>query len=323
MQKAVPKYASDESEPEPESPSASEGEDATSDDEQSASRTNKDTISKVKSILGFGDEDSDNGTPKVSDSETDTDMEGDDTEGEGLDDEGQLEEVPSIKNGFSKLLGSLKNAVSNIGSDSGSAAVEAEAANIDKPGRRKGKSAAAAETSSKPSSASASASRKKKIRGIQPTEAELGYNSDEDEGDNSDDENMDDDDDDESKLKKFDKDLREDYLVNFHPESLIQNYDEIYNLARVVRDANGVIVDSLHRTLPMMTKYEKTRILGQRAKQINDGATAFVKIPENVIDGYLIAIKELEEKKIPFIIRRPLPNRGSEYWMVEDLEIVI
>jgi DNA-directed RNA polymerase subunit K/omega len=319
MQKAVPKYASDESEPEPESPSASEGEDedVDSDEEKSASRTNKETISKVKSILGFGDEDSDNGSPKVSDSETDTDMEGDDTEGEGLDEEGQLEEVPSIKNGFSKLLGSLKNAVGNIGSDSGSAAVEAEA------GRRKGKSAAAAaaETSSKP--ASASASRKKKVRGIQPTEAELGYNSDDDEGDNSDDENMDDDDDDESKLKKFDKDLREDYLVNFHPESLIQNYDEIYNLARVVRDANGVIVDSLHRTLPMMTKYEKTRILGQRAKQINDGATPFVKIPENVIDGYLIAIKELEEKKIPFIIRRPLPNRGSEYWMVEDLEIVL
>jgi DNA-directed RNA polymerase subunit K/omega len=318
MQKAVPKYASDESEPEPESPSASEGEDedVDSDEEKSASRTNKETISKVKSILGFGDEDSDNGSPKVSDSETDTDMEGDDTEGEGLDEEGQLEEVPSIKNGFSKLLGSLKNAVGNIGSDSGSAAVEAEA------GRRKGKSAAAAaETSSKP--ASASASRKKKVRGIQPTEAELGYNSDDDEGDNSDDENMDDDDDDESKLKKFDKDVREDYLVNFHPESLIQNYDEIYNLARVVRDANGVIVDSLHRTLPMMTKYEKTRILGQRAKQINDGATPFVKIPENVIDGYLIAIKELEEKKIPFIIRRPLPNRGSEYWMVEDLEIVL
>jgi DNA-directed RNA polymerase I, II, and III subunit RPABC2 len=308
MQKAPPKYASDESEPEPDSPSASEGEDVTSDDEQP---TKKDTISKVKSILGFGDEDSDNGTPKVSDSETETD--GDETE--DADEEGEPEEVPSIKNGFSKLLGSLKNAVSNIGSDSGSAAVEAEETNIDKPGKRKGKSAA--ETSSKPSS------RKKKIRGIQPTEAELAYNSDEDEGGNSDDENMDDDEDTDSKLKKFDKDLREDYLVNFHPESLIQNYDEIYNLARVVRDANGVVVDSLHRTLPMMTKYEKTRILGQRAKQINDGATPFVKVPEGVIDGYLIAIKELEEKKIPFIIRRPLPNRGSEYWMVEDLEIVI
>ena len=41
---------------------ASEGEDedVDSDEEKSASRTNKETISKVKSILGFGDEDSDN-----------------------------------------------------------------------------------------------------------------------------------------------------------------------------------------------------------------------------------------------------------------------
>lgn len=324
MKKNDSKYASDDSEPEPEpeSPSASEGEDVNSDEEQSSSRTNRNTINKVKSILGFGNEDSDDASPKVSDSETETDMEGDDTEGEDIDENGQLEEVPSIKNGFSKLLGSLKNAVGNIGSESGSAAVEAEEANINKAGRRKGKSSGAAASES--SSKLASSSRKKKVRGIQPTQAELAYNSDDDEGANSDDENMDDDnEDDESKLKKFDKDVREEYLVNFHPESLIQNYDEIYNLARVVRDENGVIVDSLHKTLPMMTKYEKTRILGQRAKQINDGATPFVKVPEGVIDGYLIAMKELEEKKIPFIIRRPLPNRGSEYWMVEDLEIII
>jgi len=248
-------------------------------------------------------------------SETDTATEGDDTEGEDeyqdIEEGDEGEEKPSVMTGFSKLLGSLKNAVSAIGSDTGAAAAEVGEANDEPPSRRKGKSA---------TSARAASSRKKKSRGIQPTEEELAYNSEEQGG--SDDENMDDDDD-ESKLKKFDKELREDYLINFHPESLIQNYDEIYNLARVVRNDNGVIIDSLHRTLPMMTKYEKTRILGQRAKQINDGASPFVKVPEGVIDGYLIALKELEEKKIPFIIRRPLPNRGSEYWMVEDLEVVI
>ena len=294
----------------------SDDEGETSDDQSELSPTN--LKNKVKSILGFGEEDSDNPSPKASDSETETETEGDDSEGEG-EDEG--EEKPNLKSGFSKLLGSLKNAVSGIASDTGSAAVEAGKANVDKPGRRKGQSVASAAAAA----SSKASSRKKKLRGVQPTEEELAYNSDED-GD-GDDENMDagdgDDDDDESKLKKFDKELREDYLVKFHPESLIQNYDEIYNLARVVRDANGVIVDSLHKTLPMLTKYEKTRILGQRAKQINDGATPFIKVPEGVIDGYLIAIRELEEKKIPFIIRRPLPNRGSEYWMVEDLEIVI
>ena len=314
----APKYASDR---ESASASASEDEDVNSDEEKTPV---KDTIGKVKSMLGFGEEDSDNPSPKASDSETETETEneGDDSEGEEVEGEGEGEgeEKPSVKSGFSKLLGSLKKAVSSMGSDSGSAAVEAEQANIDKSSRGKGKSVASAAAAASSKSAS---SRRKKTRGIQPTEEELAYKSEEGEEGNSDDENMDDDDDDDSKLKKFDKELREDYLVNFHPESLIQNYDEIYNLARVVRDANGVVVDNLHKTLPMMTKYEKTRILGQRAKQINDGATPFVKVPEGVIDGYLIALKELEEKKIPFIIRRPLPNRGSEYWMVEDLEIII
>jgi DNA-directed RNA polymerase I, II, and III subunit RPABC2 len=309
---STPKYASDP-ESDSASPSASEDEDVNSDEEKTPV---KDTIGKVKSILGFGEEDSDN--PDVV-SGSDTETEGDDSEGEeGEGEEGEGEEKPNLKSGFSKLLGSLKKAVSNIGSDSGSAAVEAEQANIDKSSRGKGKSVASAAVASKSAS-----SRRKKTRGIQPTEEELAYKSEEGEEGNSDDENMDDDDDDDTKLKKFDKELREDYLVNFHPESLIQNYDEIYNLSRVVRDANGIVIDNLHKTLPMMTKYEKTRILGQRAKQINDGATPFVKVPEGVIDGYLIALKELEEKKIPFIIRRPLPNRGSEYWMVEDLEIVI
>jgi DNA-directed RNA polymerase subunit K/omega len=131
-----------------------------------------------------------------------------------------------------------------------------------------------------------------------------------------------DDDDMDKKLKKFDSEVRDDYLAKFHPECMMQNYDEIYNLARVVRDDRGVIVDELHKTLPLLTKYERTRVLGQRAKQINDGAIPFVKVPEGVIDGYLIALKELEEKKIPFIIRRPLPNRGSEYWHLEDLQII-
>ena len=144
----------------------------------------------------------------------------------------------------------------------------------------------------------------------------------EDEGEEGSDKYDSDDDDMDKKLKKFDSEVRDDYLAKFHPECMMQNYDEIYNLARVVRDDRGIIVDELHKTLPILTKYERTRVLGQRAKQINDGAMPFVKVPEGVIDGYLIALKELDEKKIPFIIRRPLPNRGSEYWHLEDLQII-
>lgn len=129
-----------------------------------------------------------------------------------------------------------------------------------------------------------------------------------------------DDEDGEEYLKKFDKEINKNYIMNFHPECITHNYDEVEALTKVVRDKNNNIMDDLHRTIPYLTKYERTRIIGQRAKQINAGGTAFVKVPENVIDGYLIAELELKEKRIPFIIRRPLPNGGSEYWNVRDLE---
>ena len=132
--------------------------------------------------------------------------------------------------------------------------------------------------------------------------------------------NDDSDDDDEVYLTKFDKEINQNYLLNNHPECTIQNYDEIVALSKVVRDKNNIIIDELHKTIPYLTKYERARILGQRTKQINAGATTFVKVHENMIDGYLIAELELQQKRIPFIIRRPLPNGGSEFWCVKDLE---
>ena len=140
-----------------------------------------------------------------------------------------------------------------------------------------------------------------------------------------DDEDEDDDSDEPDNAEYFQKlksNVRESFVSTYHPESFSHNYDEIQTLSRVVRNSAGVIVDDLHKTIPFMTKYEKTRILGQRAKQINEGAQPFIKIDSTVIDGYLIAVKELEQKKTPFIIRRPLPNGGSEYWRIQDLEIL-
>jgi DNA-directed RNA polymerase I, II, and III subunit RPABC2 len=138
---------------------------------------------------------------------------------------------------------------------------------------------------------------------------------------------MDEDDDDEDEdeetyLQKFNNEINKNYLVEYHPECVIHNYDEIITLTKVVRDKNNNIIDDLHKTLPYLTKYEKARILGQRAKQINSKATVFVKVPDNIIDGYLIAELELKEKRIPFIIRRPLPCGGCEYWSLKDLEII-
>jgi len=138
----------------------------------------------------------------------------------------------------------------------------------------------------------------------------------------SDDEDDDEDDYDENYLQKFDEKTQQNIISEYHPELQTHNYTEVEILARVVRDGDGNIIDPLHQTLPFITRYEKAKILGERAKQINAGAPIFVEVEPSVIDGYLIALKEFEEKKIPFIIKRPLPNGGCEYWKFKDLELL-
>jgi DNA-directed RNA polymerase I, II, and III subunit RPABC2 len=123
-------------------------------------------------------------------------------------------------------------------------------------------------------------------------------------------------------LQKFNAEINKEYILEHHQECIISNYDEIATLAVVVRDKNGNVVDDLHRTPPYLTKYERARILGQRAKQINAGAPVYVKVPEKVIDGYLISELELRSKRIPFIIKRPIPGGACEYWNVKDLEVI-
>lgn len=155
---------------------------------------------------------------------------------------------------------------------------------------------------------------------ISPTIADiLKYNGDEKVESDSDADTTDDEDEDYlQKLKNISKDS---YIADFHPDSIIHNFDEVLKLSKVSRNKMGNIIDPYHRTIPKLTKYEKAKILGQRAKQIDSGAKAFVNVPPTTLEGYLIALDELKQKKIPFIIRRPIPGGGSEYWPVYELEL--
>ena len=123
-------------------------------------------------------------------------------------------------------------------------------------------------------------------------------------------------------LQKFNDTLKQNVITEHHPELIVQNYHEVEEMCVVIRNEDGSINDPRHRTVPFITKYERAKILGERAKQINAGATPFVEVNQEVIDGYLIALAEFEQKKVPMIIRRPLPNGQSEYWKLEDLEFL-
>ena len=112
------------------------------------------------------------------------------------------------------------------------------------------------------------------------------------------------------------------HILSSHNECLHKNFNEIKELTKVTRDKDGVIIDEMHKTIPLLTKYEKTKILGMRVKQLNNGAPPYIPSNEKIIDNYVIALIELEQKKIPFIIQRPLPNNNFEYWKLHDLDIL-
>ena len=73
-------------------------------------------------------------------------------------------------------------------------------------------------------------------------------------------------------------------------------------------------------TTTYLTKYEKARVLGARALQISRNAPVMVELKPGEWDPLAIAEKELLAKKIPFIIRRYLPNNTYEDWRVDELD---
>ena len=66
------------------------------------------------------------------------------------------------------------------------------------------------------------------------------------------------------------------------------NYKELLTLSNITRNKKGQIIDPLHKTLPFLTRYEKAKILGLRANQINHGSKPFVSVQSN--DGHTITI---------------------------------
>lgn len=71
-------------------------------------------------------------------------------------------------------------------------------------------------------------------------------------------------------------------------------------------------------SIPILTKYEKARIIGLRTQQLLNGAQPLVDT-RGLKSHLEIAEKELKDKKIPFIIKRNLPNNKAEYWKINEL----
>jgi DNA-directed RNA polymerase I, II, and III subunit RPABC2 len=68
-----------------------------------------------------------------------------------------------------------------------------------------------------------------------------------------------------------------------------------------------------------LTRYEKVRVIGQRAEQIARGAPSTVDIT-GINDPIEIAMKELRERKLPLKIHRKYPNGDEKVFSVAEME---
>lgn len=111
-------------------------------------------------------------------------------------------------------------------------------------------------------------------------------------------------------------------LYQQHPECQLEYVEQVLPKLEVAAlPAVGDEVDKNHRTYPFLTHYEKTKIIGLRANQLSKGSAPFIAVPKHITDVRDIARLELEQKRLPYIIKRPLPNGTYEYWRLADLLI--
>lgn len=113
-------------------------------------------------------------------------------------------------------------------------------------------------------------------------------------------------------------------LYKHHPEMIIRYAESIDPLVPLKAAPPGTL-DKKHSSPPFLTIYERTKILGTRANQIADGARPFINpaaIPPHITQPLDIAKLELEQRLLPFIIERPMPDGTFEYWRLSDLLIL-
>lgn len=109
-------------------------------------------------------------------------------------------------------------------------------------------------------------------------------------------------------------------LYQQHPECNLDYMEHV--LPRLTMEMLPPKDDKNHRTYPFLTTFERTKIIGLRANQLSKGAAPLIHIPEHITDVRDIARLELEQKRLPFIVKRPLPNGSFEYWRLSDLLIL-
>jgi len=108
-----------------------------------------------------------------------------------------------------------------------------------------------------------------------------------------------------------------------HPELIVDYTETLMNrIPLKVVQPSDTKPDPHHTTYPFVTLYEKTKVIGLRANQLSQGARPFIVVPKEITDVRDIARLEFHQKRLPYIIKRPLPDGTFEVWRLADLMIL-
>lgn len=77
---------------------------------------------------------------------------------------------------------------------------------------------------------------------------------------------------------------------------------------------------------PLLTKYEFNSIISLRTMHLSNMAIPMVQLPEGFkieknMDLRKIALQELQEGKLPYMVKRTLPNKKVEYVKLKDMDL--
>jgi DNA-directed RNA polymerase subunit K/omega len=84
------------------------------------------------------------------------------------------------------------------------------------------------------------------------------------------------------------------------------------------QEVSDIVPKNQRRTKPILFKYERVRILGDRTQQLTLGAKPMIKNTTGM-DPKSIALEEINQSVIPLKIGRPLPNGKKEIWYIHEL----
>lgn len=110
-------------------------------------------------------------------------------------------------------------------------------------------------------------------------------------------------------------------LYKYHPECVL-DYTETINQKVQLQKVGSIGGDENHKSQPFLTVFEKTKILGTRTNQLAQGAKAYIAVPSHITKTLDIAKLELEQRRLPFIVKRPMPDGTFEFWRLKDLMIL-